>query len=489
MNFRLTSRLLGYLLLAFSLSMVTIFPFALWYREFQSALAVLESMLIGGGLGGLMILYGRGAQGSVFRHEALAVVGLSWILAGFLGGLPFYFGGLAPTMTDAYFESVSGITTTGASILTSIEDQPRALLFWRSFLHFLGGLGIVVIFVAVLPVLGVGGKALYKQEVAGPRPEGLTPRIKDTALALFKVYLVLNIVHIITLLLAGMTLFDAINHGMSTMATGGYSTQNASIASYSSALIEWIIIIFMFLAGTNFMLHLRFGQGEWLVYFRDIEFRAYVAIVFAATLFFVIILYLAGTTAVSNPDGINIRDAFFTTLTIITTTGYGTVDFAQWPPVCQALILFLMFVGGMAGSTAGGMKVIRSLIFVKSAAHQLQTEANPRIVRVLKIGNRTLDRRAFSDAFALFFLWITIFVAGTVLVALLSPEQSLITSLSASAACLNNIGPGLDGVGPTMNYASQHPAAKWILSLMMIMGRLELYVILIILTPGFWLGR
>lgn len=489
MNYRLTARLLGYLLLAFSLSMVAIIPFALVFREFGALIATLESMLIGGALGGVMVLFGRGAKGTVFRHEALAVVGLSWILASLLGALPFYLGGLAPSLADAYFESASGLTTTGASILAAVDNQPHSLLFWRSFLHFIGGLGIVVIFVAVLPILGVGGKALYKQEVSGPRPEGLTPRIKDTALTLFKVYLALNIIHMVVLLIAGMSFFDALNHAMSTIASGGFSTQNASIASYGSRLIEWIIIVFMFIAGTNFMLHVRFSKGDFLCYFRDIEFRAYLAIVLVATVFFAGVLWLLDTSAVSSPGGFNFRDALFTTLTVMTTTGYGTVDFAQWPPVCQALILFLMFVGGMAGSTAGGMKVIRSLIFVKSAAHQLQTEANPRIVRVLKIGNRTLDRRAFSDAFALFFLWITVFVAGTIIVALLSPDQSFLTSLSASASCLNNIGPGLDGVGPTANYASQHPAAKWVLSLMMIMGRLELYVILIILTPGFWLGR
>ncbi len=482
-------RLLGLLVLTFTASMVTMLPFALWYREFAVLLEVFFSMLLGGGIGGLLYFVGRDQAGKqLFRREALAVVSFAWILVGGIGALPFFLGGMTEGYTDAFFESVSGLTTTGASILNDIESQAKTLLFWRSFLHFVGGLGIIVIFVAILPILGVGGKALFKQEVPGPVPEGLTPRIKDTALALCRIYIAINVIEMIILKLCGMTYYDAINHALATMATGGFSTKNASIAAFSP-LIEWVMVVFMFIAGTNFSLHLRASKGDFLCYLRDKEFLVYLGIVVGLTFFFGTVLYFSGNKAVSNPGSISFRDSIFTSLTIMTTTGFGTVDFDQWPPVCRGVIVMLMFVGGMAGSTAGGMKVIRWVILLKASLHQLSIEASPRVVRVLKISGRVLDSRAQADAFSLFFLWISVFVGGTVIVAMITPEQSIISSMTAVASCLNNIGPGLEMVGPKMNYYYQNEFAKWILSLLMIMGRLELYAILIMFTPSYWLRR
>jgi trk/ktr system potassium uptake protein len=495
MNYPLIARLLGGLLAVFSASLLVMIPFALWYGEWTELKSILESILIGGLFGGLLYVYGWKAKGELYRRESLAIVGLGWILTAGIGAMPFWIGGMVNNFTDAYFESMSGLTTTGSSILSDIESQAKCLLFWRSFLHFLGGIGIIVFFVAILPVLGVGGKALFKQEVPGPVPEGLTPRIKDTAIGLCKIYIILNIIETVILMLCGMSFFEAINHAMATMATGGFSTKNDSVGHFLqySAAVEWTIIIFMFLAGTNFSLHLRFAKGDFLCFWKDAEFRVYLGVILGITILFSTVLYITGNAAVSNPDGINVRDSLFTTLAIITTTGFGTVDFNEWPAVCRIMVVLLMFIGGMAGSTAGGMKIIRWVILVKSSFHQLQSETMPRVVRVLKVGRQALDKRAVYDTFALFFLWISVFVVASTMVALLTPasgeHHEIVTSITAVAACLNNIGPGLEAVGPTMNFASQHDLVKWILSLCMVMGRLELYAILIILNPKFWLGR
>jgi trk system potassium uptake protein TrkH len=488
MNLRIICRVLGFILVVFSLSMLTMLPFALWYREVHSLIALLESMGIGLMLAAILYLIGRSAKGDIFRREAVAVVSISWILVAALGALPFVAGGMTNNYTDAYFEAMSGLTTTGSTTLTFVEGQPRALLFWRSFLHFIGGLGIVVFFVAVLPLLGVGAKTLFKQEATGPVPEGLTPRIKDTALGLCKIYIGLNLLQFVVLMICGMSFFDALNHAMATMATGGFSTRNSSIAHYTP-LIEWVCVIFMFLAGTNFSLHLRALKGDWRCYWRSHEFRLYAGIVLIVSLFFIIILHMSATTAVSHPGELAVRDSFFTTLTIMTTTGFGTVDYDQWPNVCRMVILLLMFAGGMAGSTAGGIKLIRFLILWKIGRFHLAREASPHRVRTIKVDGRPLELAAQRDTLVFFFFYMATFTIGCVLVCMLMPNQSLVSSVTAVVACLNNIGPGLEAVGPMMNFSTQSSAAKWVLSGLMLLGRLELFVVLMILSPNFWRAR
>ena len=488
MNYRIVSRVLGTILLVFSLSKLVLVPVALIYGEYRELLAVLESLLIGVAFGGLLYVAGKQENELLFRREALAVVGLSWILVAAIGALPFLLGGMVDGYTDAYFESMSGLTTTGSSILSDIEGQARTMLFWRSFLHFVGGLGIVVFFVAILPVLGVGGKTLIRQEITGPVPDSLTPRVKDTAVALSKIYIGFNVLEAVILRLCGMDTFDAINHAMATIATGGFSTRNTSVLYYTP-LIEWVLIVFMYLASANFSLHLRFLQGERWCYFKDSEFRWFTAIVLSASVFFAVVLHLAGTRAVSHPGEFNARDGLFTTLTVISTTGFGTVDFDQWPAACKVVIVALMFLGGMAGSTAGGMKVIRGIILFRSVIQQLCRETSPRLVRLVKIDGKALDPRTQADTYAFFFAYIAVFVLGSLLVTLTAPDHSLVTCVTSVATCLNNVGPGLEAVGPTMNFSGLPAAAKWILSLCMLMGRLELYAILIILNPSFWLSR
>lgn len=488
MNYPLISKLLGMILFLFSLSMLTMLPVALAFAEWLSLLRILESILISIGFSAVLYLIGRQSKGELYRRDALAVVGLSWMFVAALGAFPFWLGGMVEGYTDGFFEAMSGLTTTGASILRDVEEAPKCFLFWRSFLHFLGGIGIIVFFVAILPVLGVGGKNLFKQEVPGPVPEGLTPRIKDTAITLCKIYIAFNIIEFFLLMFAGLGFFDALNHAMATMATGGFSTKSASVGAFSAAA-EWIIIIFMFIAGTNFSLHNRFIKGDFLCYFRDAEFRLYLSIIAAAALLFTFVLWITANPSVSHQGGVNVRDSIFTSLTIITTTGFGTVDFDQWPVVCRIMIVLLMFVGGMAGSTAGGMKIIRWLILTRSALFHIGHQATPRAVRVLKIDGKVLDKSMQAQVFAFFFIYISVFVVVSLSVSLLSPSMSIVTTISAVAACLNNIGPGLEAVGPTLNYADFHPAAKWILSISMVMGRIELYAVLALMTPRFWFPR
>lgn len=488
MNYRVLCRLLGLLLAPFSLSMLTAMPFALYWHEWAAMGAFASSMLIGLALSGALYLVGRRTKESVFRRETLAVTSLAWILAAGLGGLPFLLSGSLPAYADCYFESMSGLTTTGASAFSAVEDLPRSILYWRSFLHFLGGLGIVVLFVAVLPLVGVGARALYKQESPGPVPEGMTPRIRDTAMLLLRIYIGLNVVEMVMLMLAGMGFFDALNHAMATIATGGFSTRNASIISFRSPWIEWILALFMYLSSLNFANHADLLRGRF-TYFRSAEFRTFTAIVVVASVFFATVVYFHGSQAVSHPGEFNIRDGFFTTLTLMSTTGFGTIDFDQWPQGTRLIALLAMFAGGCAGSTAGGLKIIRCVILAKVVAHELGRAVWPRRVAPLKVDGRIVERETIHEVLVFFLLYIAVFVTGSLVIALLMPDQSLLASMSAAATTLSNVGPGLEAVGPTMNFSGQSAPAKWTMSFLMLLGRLELFPVLAMFAKSFWTAR
>ncbi|MEQ8822209.1 MAG: TrkH family potassium uptake protein [Sumerlaeia bacterium] len=496
MNYRLISKYLGLLLGVFSLSIFVALPFAIYFKEWHALVAIIEAIAAGMIVSVGFWAYGRGTKGEPYRRETLAIVGLAWMMAAGIGALPMLFSGITDgSFTDAYFESMSGLTTTGSTILQTIEDKPKSILLWRSFLHFLGGLGIVVLFVAVLPLLGVGGRSLFKTEVPGPSAEGMTPRIKDTAISLWKLYIGLNALETVLLMWAGMGFYDAINHAMATMATGGFSTKNASILAFYSPMVEWIIILFMYIAGTNFALLLRALKGKF-EYHKDPEFLTYSGIILFSSVFIAMALYLSGVpnvegspAAVSDPASINLRDAFFIVIALQTTTGFGTVDFQQWPEGVRILLLILMFFGGCSGSTGGGLKVIRWIILAKVAAHQIASEVSPRRVRALKLGDRVIGQETSRAVLILFFLWIGVVFFGSFAVAILSPDQTLLTSFTAVIATLNNIGPGLDAVGPTSNFDTFQPAVKWLLALFMALGRLELYAIAVLFAPSFWFQR
>ncbi|HGY56504.1 MAG TPA: TrkH family potassium uptake protein [Caldithrix abyssi] len=413
-------------------------------------------------------------------RDGFIVVSFGWFIFALVGALPFVLSGFIPSYTDAFFETMSGFTTTGASILTNIEALPHGLLFWRSFTHWLGGMGIILLSLAILPLLGVGGMQLFKAEVPGPTPDKLSPRIKHTAELLWGVYLLITVLEILALKLAGMNWFDSMCHTFGTMATGGFSTKNASVGAYNSPTIDAIIILFMIIAGTNFALHYRALRGKPLIYWKDPE----------AT-FFVIVIALATLIIGFDVWERNGNDAFragqhalFQVVSIITTTGYGTADYEQWAASSKIVLFILMFIGGCAGSTGGGMKVIRSLILVKFGRNELKRLIHPQAVLPVRVGDMVVSRDILTNISGFFLLYVTIFVLGIIFMGALGLDFE--SAFGSVAATLNNIGPGLGSVGPTENYAHIPDLGKWFLSFLMLAGRLEVYTVLVLFTVSFW---
>ncbi len=412
--------------------------------------------------------------------DGLAIVGLSWIAVSLLGSLPFYLSGVATTFSDAFFETVSGFTTTGATMLTWIEGQPRGVLFWRSLTHWLGGMGIIVLSVALLPAIGRGAYALYRAEAPGPTAERVRPRMKETAKTLWTVYFILSAMEALLLLAGDMPLYDALCHTFGTMATGGFSTKNASIAAYGG-YIQWVIIAFMFLAGCNFILHYQGLRGRIKSYWRSEEFRVYLSVILVLIPLFTSILALVG-------DGFSepvLRESVFQIVSILTTTGYTTADFNIWPAFLKISLVFLMFVGGCAGSTGGGMKVIRVYIALKTGLISIIQVILPNAIMPIKIDSKPVSDTYIVRAAAYFIIYMFLFLFGTVVMTI-TESTDIVTAFSASVACLSNIGPGLGHVGAVENYSWISPEGKWVLSFLMLAGRLELYSILILLVPDTW---
>jgi trk system potassium uptake protein TrkH len=412
--------------------------------------------------------------------DGLAIVGLSWIAVSLLGSLPFYLSGVTPTFTDAFFETVSGFTTTGATILTWVEGQPRGVLFWRSLTHWLGGMGIIVLSVALLPAIGRGAYALYRAEAPGPTAERVRPRMKETAKTLWTVYFILSAVETLLLLAGGMPFYDALCHTFGTMATGGFSTKNVSIMAYGS-YIQWVIVVFMFLAGCNFILHYQGLRGQVKSYWRSEEFRVYLSIILVLVPLFSVILALHGE-GFSEPT---VRQSAFQVVSILTTTGYTTADFNLWPAFLKISLVCLMFVGGCAGSTGGGMKVVRVYIALKAAFKSILQAILPNAIMPLKVDSKPVSDTYVVRAAAYFIIYVFLFVLGTAVMTV-TENTDLVTAFAASVACLSNIGPGLGQVGAAENYAWISPMGKWFLSFLMLAGRLELYSILILFVPDTW---
>jgi trk system potassium uptake protein TrkH len=414
-------------------------------------------------------------------REGFAVVAFGWLVVGLLGAVPSWLSGEIPSYTDAAFESISGFTTTGASILTDIEGRTHATLFWRALTHWLGGMGIVLLAVAILPLLGVGGMQLFRAEVPGPTAERLTPRIRETARLLWGVYVLLTLLETAALMLAGMSLFDALCHSFATMATGGFSNHNASVGGYATPAVEWIIIVFMLLAGTNFSLHYLALTGRVRAYGRDEEFRFYLLIIIGVSA--ALALVLTGVGFYGSVEE-TVRLALFQVVSIITTTGFGTADYLMWPPFAHAVLLMLMAVGGCAGSTGGGIKVVRLLILLKTAKLELRRMLHPRAVFTLWFNDRAVSPVLQTNVLGFFLLFMVVYGVGVV--ALTLGGRDLVTSVGATAATLGNIGPGLGLVGPASNYAMLADWEKWLLMGFMLVGRLELFTVLVLFLPGAW---
>lgn len=477
---------------------------------------IVEAIICSIAFSGTLFILGRKEKGTILRKEALAVVGLGWILAGALGSLPFLFSGtfraegIRMNVIDALFESISGFTTTGASVLTELEDAnlvPRCVLFWRSFTHWLGGMGIIVLFVAILGQLGAGGKALMKREVPGPINESVRPRVRDTAMVMWTIYVGISLALTAIFYAEHMSLYDAFCHAFGTMATGGFSTYNASVGHFQSPLIEGTIVLFMIAAGTNFSLyylvlyhHKATGDRGFFSrlspLYRDPEYRVYIGILITATIALTISLRWNGVYSETLEA---IRHAGFMTASIMTTTGFGTEDFHQWSEFAKGLLLLLMFVGGCAGSTGGGLKVVRFLLFQKIIRLEIERAFRPNVVRPLRIFGKPVENDLRHEVIVYFSLMLLIFISSWMTLAAIEPDtqwlkqgehntkaEKLLDCASAVAATLNNIGPGLGVLGPHSNYADFSPQGKLLLTLLMLLGRLELFAILVLFVPAFW---
>ncbi len=479
MRYSIVAKILSYLLVFLGLTMITPLPFSYYYggSDFWGiALSAGICLIIG--LAGVYFIPTNNKD--IRSKEGFAIVSFGWLTFALFGSLPYLLGGATDSFTDAFFETMSGITTTGASVFHNVEAIPHGVLFWRSLTHWFGGMGIIVLTIAILPFLGVGGMQLFKAEVPGPVVDKLSPRITETAKILWGVYLFFTIVQTILLLLGGMNLFDSLCHSFGTMATGGFSTKNASVGAYSSAYIDYVIIVFMILAGTNFSLLYWLLRGKFRNLFTNGEFRFYISIILLSTFFIGIHLFFNHNGNVFD----SLRYSLFQVVSIMTTTGFATADYELWSPSSQLILFGLMFVGGCAGSTGGGLKVIRLIILFKFIYNELVRLIHPQAIIYVKFGSLSIDKKVLVNVAGFFMIYVMIAAAGTIIVSFF--DIDLLTSFGAVAATLNNVGPGIGYVGPTENYSQMPDAVKWILSLLMMLGRLEIYTVVILMAPAFW---
>ncbi|MCP4400699.1 MAG: TrkH family potassium uptake protein [bacterium] len=481
MRYNVIARLLGLLVISIAANMLGALVCALYFGETVWKYFLL-SMLISCLLGAALLWLGRTSkQLHLSRKEAMLMVGGGWFVAGLVGALPFYLSGCIPHFYDAFFETISGFTTTGASILTEIEALPKGLLFWRSYTHWLGGMGIIVLFVAIFPFLEISGKKMYQFEVPGPDVGGLRPKIQTSAFILWAIYVGISVVETLMLWMAGMTLFDAMCHTFGTMATGGFSTKNSSVGSYESPAIDIIITVFMVIAGANFSLYYFLLKGKFSQVRRDTEMRVYLSIIALSTLLFTYLLYTQNFFGSFFDSGVS---AAFNIVSIMTTTGYGTANTDLWPMAAKAWLLVLMFIGGCGGSTGGGIKVVRCVMLVKYAYAQIIASYSPQRKFAVKLSGKPIGQPMIVRTLSFFFLYLLLYGIGVLVIAAYGYDWPV--TISSVAACLNNIGPGFSLVGTTGNYAFMEPVPKVFLSIYMVAGRLELFAVLICLVPDFW---
>jgi trk system potassium uptake protein len=480
MRWRYILNIIGILIFFFGMTMVIPLLVGLYYRD-QSVIPLLKSMGITviAGIGLYFIFRSEKAE-VISQREGMAIVAVGWTAVGLFGALPFYFGNGFHGFVDAVFESVSGFTTTGASILTNIEAVSKGLLFWRSFIQWLGGMGIIVLSVAILPFIGVGGMQLYKAEVPSPVPDKLKPRIRDTAMVLWKVYALISLAQTLLLMVGGLDLYDALCHTFTTMPTGGFSTKNASIAHYDSVYFDCVFIFFMLMAGINFSLHYQLLRGKPLIFWKDSECRFFLATVLLLT----VVVSLDVYGSVYETIGAALRYGAFQVVSIITTTGYATADYERWPAMSQLILLLCMFFGASAGSTGGGMKCLRIMLCFKYCYRELFSLIHPHAVTQIKISGKTVPDDVLRSVVGFLALYVGLFALSAVVLAGMGVD--FITSFAAVAASIGNIGPGFGMVGPVDNYAQIPLLGKWLLIWCMLLGRLEIFTVIILIVPEFW---
>lgn len=481
MNLRNIFHILGIFVMMIGAAMLPAFVISAMLHEAAWTAIGLSSLIsMGAGLLMYILIPRTGERISLSHREGFVIVTLAWVLASAFGGLPFLLSGVVPTFCDAFFETMSGFTTTGASVISNLDTASRGILFWRALTHWMGGMGIIILSIAILPILGVGGMQLFKAEIPSPVKDKITPRITETAKNLWLVYVAITAVEIVLLWLGGMSVFDAVCHAFATMATGGFSTYDASVARFNSLYIEIVIIVFMFVAGMNFTLHYRLFKGDAKSFVRDPEFHFYGAIVLVATALITLDLRFHYFSSL----GESLRFAAFQVVSIITTTGFATYNFDQWPAPSKFILVLLMFIGGCAGSTGGAIKCLRFMVVIKQTFIELTRLIHPHAVISVKIAKVAVPPEIVSSIRSFFFLYIAIAMAAMLALTLLGVD--MVTSISGVAATLGNVGPGLGLVNASSTYVELPQTAKWILSACMLLGRLEIYTVLVLLVPDFW---
>ena len=483
MRLPLVLNITGTLVRLFAPALLAPAAVAALYREWHDLGGFLVTLLLTLVVGTLMRRSGQGGAPTasdverIRRIEGLAIVAATWLIVAMLAAIPYVWIGFGPI--DAVFESMSGLTTTGATVFTDFGVIGHGVYFWRSLSQWLGGLGVIALFVAVLPRLAIGGRELFFAEAAGPTDEKLTPQLRQTAIALWRVYVALSVAQTIALMLAGMALFDAVCHAMTTISAGGFSPHPLSISGYESAAIDWIVTLFMFAAGANFALQYRAVRGSRAAMAQDEEFRAYAGVLLVATVALSASLVRGGMAAADA-----VRHGAFQAVSIATTTGYASADFQLWNDQARIVLLLLMFVGGCAGSAAGGPKVVRHVLMARLTLRELKRTLHPRAILPVKLGRRVVPEHTLRDVQVFMLFYLLTFSVGTAIVVAFGSD--LMTGITASIACLGNIGPGFEAVGPMANYASLHPVSKVVLTLEMWIGRLEVMTVLVFFRLEAW---
>ncbi len=478
-NIRPIARVIGVLLMIIGGFMLLCLPFSFYFHsndEMPLILSGICCILIGSIFWWIPRVDKRGIN----KREGYLIVALGWLAMVSFGTLPYLFSGVIPNIPDALFETVSGMTTTGASVLTDIEATPKGILFWRSMTQWIGGMGIIVLTVAIFPLLGIGGIELFVAEAPGPTSDKLHPRIQETAKRLWIIYVALTFILTIILFALGMNFYDAINHALTTMATGGFSTKNASMAFYTSPLIHYTVILFMFFAGTNYTV-IYFGlKGKFKKVWKSDEFRAYLFLVIFLSI--LVSLWVFQLTDGSFEHAF--RDSMFQIVSLITTTGFVSADYTSWSPGLTMFFFILLFVGACAGSTSGGIKIIRNLVFFKNSILEFKRILHPRAIVPLYLNGQVVRGKVITHIFIFLLLYMIIFIFGSIALSVMGID--FMTAIGAVATSLGNVGPGIGKVGPVDNFAWFPAHIKIFLSFLMLLGRLELFTILVLFTPYFW---
>ena len=474
----------GIILAMLSGFMLTALPFSLYFGS-HDALPLLSSAGITFLVGVLFWYFSKDLEKRIYKREGFLIVGMSWFVVSLFSAMPYWFSGMLPEFTNAFFESVSGLTTTGASTIRDIEAIPKGILFWRSLSQWLGGMGIIVLTVAIFPLLGIGGVELFIAEAPGPTSDKIHPRIKETAKRLWLIYVGLTITLSILLWISGMTFYDAINHGLTTMATGGFSTKNASIAYYNNIpVIQYLIAVFMFIAGVNYTLNYFSLKGDFKRLWSSDEFKTYLFLVFGLILLVSILVYSHGLYDAER----SFRESLFQVISVITTTGFVSADYTAWTPFLTLLFFILLFVGASAGSTSGGIKIIRHIVIFKNSFLELKRLLHTKAIIRMKVDKKIVAPRIMTHVLVFLLLYLMLFIVGSMIMTVILSDfdQPLLTSIGAVATSLGNVGPSIAELGPLNNFADVPLVGKWVLIILMLLGRLELFTVMILFTPYFW---